>query len=84
MFLRRLQARFTDAKTGLKVNVESYRHQIADYVNAALKVKLQIDRIEEHLADECLLEKSPRAKEYWTEFRDDFRPWLADAAPFEA
>ncbi len=72
MFLRRLQARFTDAKTGLKVNVESYRHQTADYVNAALKVKLQIDRIEEHLADECLLEKSPRAKEYWTEFRDDF------------
>ena len=31
MFLRRLQARFTDTKTGLKVNIESYRHQVADY-----------------------------------------------------
>ncbi len=72
MFLRRVQARFTDTKTGLKVNVESYRHLIADYVNAALKANLQIDLIEEHLADECLLEKSPRAKEYWNESRDDF------------
>ena len=72
MRLRGLQARFTDIKTGQKVKVESYRHQIADYVNAALKSQLQIDRIEEHLVDECLLEKSPRAKEYWTEFPDDF------------
>ena len=72
MFLRRLQARFTDAKTGLKINVESYRHQIADHVNAALKAGFQIDCIEEHLADEPLLEKSPRAKDYWSEFRDDF------------
>ena len=61
-----------DMKTGQKVNVEGYHHQIADYVNAALKAQLQIDRIEEHLADECLLEKSPRAKEYWTEFPEDF------------
>ena len=72
MRLRRLQARFTDTQTGRKVNVESYRHQIADYVNAALKARLRIDRIEEHLADESLLEKSPRAKEYWTGFQDDF------------
>ena len=72
MRLRGLQARFTDIKTGQKVKVESYNHQIADYVNAALKSQLQIDRIEEHLADECLLEKSPGAKEYWTEFPDDF------------
>ena len=72
MYLRRLQARFTDIKTGRKVNVESYRHQVADYVNAALKAQLQIERIEEHLANECLLEKSPRAKEYWAKFPDDF------------
>ena len=72
MRLRRLQARFTDTETGRKVNVESYRHLIADYVNAAVKAGLRIDRIEEHLADESLLEKSPRAKEYWTGFREDF------------
>lgn len=72
MFLRGLQARFTDPKTGQKVNVQSNRHLISDYVNAALRANLQIDRIEEHLADELLLEKSPRAKEYWSEFREDF------------
>ena len=72
MRLRRLQARFTDTETGRKVNVESYPHLIADYVNAAVKAGLLIDRIEEHLADESLLEKSPRAKEYWTGFREDF------------
>ena len=72
MFLRGLQARFTDQKTGQKVNVQSNRHLISDYVNAALRANLQIDRIEEHLADEPLLEKSPRAKEYWSEFREDF------------
>ena len=33
MYLRGKQARFTDVKTGQKINVESYRHQIADYVN---------------------------------------------------
>ena len=62
MRLRRLQARFTDTETGRKVNVESYRHLIADYVNAAVKAGLRIERIQEHLADESLLEKSPRAK----------------------
>ena len=72
MYLRRLQARFTDKETGLKVNIESYRHQVTDYVNAAGKARLQIDRIEEHLADERLLEKSRGARAYWTEFRDDF------------
>ena len=72
MRLRRLQARFTDTETGRKVNVESYRHLIADYVNSAVKAGLRIDRIEEHLADESLLVKSPKAKEYWTGFRDDF------------
>ena len=72
MFLRRLQARFTDPRTGKKVNVESIRHQISDYVNAALGANLQIECIEEHLADEPLLEKSPRARDYWSEFREDF------------
>ena len=72
MRLRRLQARFTDSETGRKVNVESYRHLIADYVNAAVKAGLRIDRSEEHLADESLVERSPRAKEYWTGFREDF------------
>ena len=37
MFLRGLRARFTDPETGQKVNVESYRHQIADYVNASVR-----------------------------------------------
>ena len=72
MRLRRLQARFTDTETGRKVNVESYPHLIADYVNAAVRAGLLIDRIEEHLADESLLGRSPRAKEYWTGFREDF------------
>jgi len=72
MYLRRVRARFTDTESGLKVNIESYRHQVADYVNGARKAKLQIDRLEEHLADECLLEASPRAKEYWSGSRDDF------------
>ena len=72
MFLRGLQARFTDPKTGQRVNVQSNRHLISDYANAAVRANLQIDRIEEHLADEPLLEKSPRAKEYWSEFREDF------------
>lgn len=72
MFLRRVRARFTDRETGLKVNVESYRHQVSDYVSGALKAGLKIDRIEEHLADEALLAASPRAREFWSEHRDDF------------
>ena len=45
MFRRRLQARFTDPKTGQKVNIQSNRHLICDYVNAAVRANLQIDRI---------------------------------------
>ena len=72
MRLRRPQARFTDTETGRKVNIESYPHLIADYVNAAVRAGLLIDRIEEHPADESLLERSPRAKENWTGYREDF------------
>lgn len=72
MRLRRLQASFTDMETGLKINVESYRHHVADYVTGALKANLQIERLEEHVANEALLEASPRAKDYWDRYRDDF------------
>ena len=58
------QAQFTDPATGRKTRPEGARHQLSDYVIAATRVGLQIDHVSEHVVDEELAARSPRAQKY--------------------
>lgn len=64
MMLRGVQARFTDPATGRETRPASCRHQISDYVMAANGAGLTIDHLSEHLADENLVRRCPRAEKY--------------------
>lgn len=64
MGLRGLQARFTDPATGRKVQVASAHHQLSDYVMGAQAAGMRIERMGEHIVDESLVARSPRAARY--------------------
>ena len=72
MFLRDIQAQFRDPETGRKVRPNSTRHQISDYVMAATRAGLSIDHMSEQIADQNLLDSSPRARKYWAAHKEDF------------
>jgi malonyl-CoA O-methyltransferase len=64
MLLRGVQARFVDPVSGRRIGPESYPHQTADYLMAALRTGLKLDHISEHSVDAALAERSPRARKY--------------------
>lgn len=64
MMLRGITARFTDPQTGRETRPQSYAHQIADFVMAAVHAGLTIDDISEHVVDEELATRCPRAQKY--------------------
>ena len=64
LLLRRVQARFTDPATGEVVGLQSYSHQIADYLMAALHTQLNLQHIGEYAVDKALAARSPRAEKY--------------------
>lgn len=64
MMLRGVQARFSDPNSGKKIHVHSAPNQIGDYVRAIGRAGLEIDRFDEHVVDEALAQRSPRARKY--------------------
>jgi ubiquinone/menaquinone biosynthesis C-methylase UbiE len=64
MGLLGLQAQFTDPATGRKTRPASARHQVSDYVMAATRAGLHIEHMSEHVVDEPLVARSPRARPY--------------------
>ena len=64
MMLRGVQARFTDLESGRKVMPESVPNEISDYVLAAVRAGLAIERMSEHRIDGALAERSARLKRY--------------------
>jgi malonyl-CoA O-methyltransferase len=64
MLLRGVQARFIDPATGRRISPLSYRHQVADYVMAAVHADLTIDHLSEHVVNSVLAARSLRARKY--------------------
>jgi ubiquinone/menaquinone biosynthesis C-methylase UbiE len=64
MRLLGIQANFTDPTTGRKTRVGGARHQLSDYVTAATRAGLGIDHMSEHLVDDELAARSPRARKH--------------------
>lgn len=58
------QAQFTDPATGRQIRPASVAHQLSDYVMAAIRAGLCIDHMSEHVVDEELAARSPRARQY--------------------
>lgn len=58
------QAQFTDPATGRQIRPASVAHQLSDYVMAATRAGLCIDHMSEHMVDEALAARSPRARQY--------------------
>lgn len=64
MMLRGIQAQFIDPETGARVRPASAPNQIADYVMAAVRAGLSIERLSEHPVDADLAATSPRGARY--------------------
>lgn len=64
MMLRGIQARFTDPTTGRETRPASVANQISDYIMAVTRAGLVFEHISEHLVDEALAARSPRAAKY--------------------
>lgn len=64
MNLRGVQARFRDPHTQQIIRPESTRHQISDYVMAAIHAGLELELMGEHVVDEALVSVSPRGARY--------------------
>jgi ubiquinone/menaquinone biosynthesis C-methylase UbiE len=61
MMLRGIQARFTDPASGNEIRPASVAHQVSSYVMAALGAGLHLEHLSEHLVDDALAARSPRA-----------------------
>jgi malonyl-CoA O-methyltransferase len=64
MFLKGVQARFTDPETGEKVQPGSFPHTIGDLVMAALGAGLTLEAVDERAPDADFAARYPRAKKY--------------------
>jgi len=64
MMLKGVQARFTDPGTGQETRPRSVPNQISDYLTAAISAGLTLDHISEHITDETLVAKAPRAEKH--------------------
>ncbi len=59
-----VQARFTDPTTGRVTRPESAFHKLSDYVMAGIRARLHIEHLSEHIVDDVLAGRSPRAAKY--------------------
>jgi ubiquinone/menaquinone biosynthesis C-methylase UbiE len=64
MFLKGVQARFTDPETGEKVQPGSFPHTIGALVMAALGAGLTLEAVDERAPDADFAARYPRAKKY--------------------
>ena len=64
MFLKSVQARFTDPATGEKVQPGSVPHSIGDFVMAAVHAGFTLEAIGEHAPDAAFAAHYPRAEKY--------------------
>ena len=64
MFLRGVQARFTDPDTGEKVQPGSVAHTLGDFVMAAVRAGFVLEGVGEHAADAAFAARYPRAEKY--------------------
>jgi malonyl-CoA O-methyltransferase len=64
MFLRDVQARFTDPDSGKVVHVESRSHSIGAFVMAAVRADLRLEGVDEYAPDDELAAHCPRAAKY--------------------
>jgi len=64
MFLKGVQARFTDPASGEKVQPGSHAHSIGDIVMAAVRAGFALERIEERAPDADFGTRYPRAAKY--------------------
>jgi malonyl-CoA O-methyltransferase len=64
MFLKGVQARFTDPETGEKVQPGSVEHSIGDLVMAAVRAGFALEGIVERAPDAAFAAHCPRAEKY--------------------
>jgi malonyl-CoA O-methyltransferase len=64
MFLKGVQARFTDPESGEKIQPGSVPHTLGEFVMAALGAGFAIEAIGEHAPDEAFAARVPRAEKY--------------------
>lgn len=64
MFLRGSQARFTDPTSGQVVQPGSMKHQLSDFVMAAVRAGFQLEHMGEYAADAAFASRYPRAEKY--------------------
>jgi hypothetical protein len=64
MFLRGSQARFTDPDSGNVVHPGSYRHQLGDFMMAAVRAGLALEGVKEVAPDANFAGRYPRAEKY--------------------
>jgi ubiquinone/menaquinone biosynthesis C-methylase UbiE len=64
MFLKGVQARFTDPASGEKVQPGSYAHSIGDLAMAAVRAGFALEGIEERAPDADFGSRYPRAEKY--------------------
>jgi ubiquinone/menaquinone biosynthesis C-methylase UbiE len=64
MFLKGVQARFTDPDSGEKVQPGSFAHSIGDFVMAAVRAGFALEGVEERAPDAAFAARYPRAEKY--------------------
>lgn len=64
LLLKGVQAHFHDSSTGREIRPASARHQVSDYVMAAVEAQLRLDAVSEHAGDRSLADQAPRAERY--------------------
>jgi malonyl-CoA O-methyltransferase len=64
MMLRGVEAHFHDPETGQEVWPAGARNQVSDFVMAASRAGLAFAQMSEHVIDERLAERSPRARKH--------------------
>jgi ubiquinone/menaquinone biosynthesis C-methylase UbiE len=64
MFLKGVQARFTDPSTGEKVQPGSVAHSLGDFVMAAVRAGFALEAVGEYAADAAFAVRYPRAEKY--------------------
>jgi malonyl-CoA O-methyltransferase len=64
MFLRGSQARFTDPDSGQVVQPGSVKHQLSDFVMAAVRAGFHLENMAEYAPDAAFASRYPRAEKY--------------------
>jgi ubiquinone/menaquinone biosynthesis C-methylase UbiE len=64
MFLKGVQARFTDPDSGEKVQPGSFAHSLGDFVMAAVRARFALEGVDERAPDAAFAARYPRAGKY--------------------